>query len=101
MIEEKDSTDNGPIIDWVGYGAVSPVMNQGQCTATYAFSAIGAVEGVSVIFYQKQIQYSVQQMVDCTQSYGNSGCASGTMEACFNFIKDKGISIYYFRSGWG
>lgn len=70
---------NGPVIDWVSYGAVSPVSNQGQCTASYAFSAIGAVEALSVIFYQKQVQYSVQQMVDCTAAYGNSGCSSGTM----------------------
>lgn len=31
-------------------------------------------------------------MVDCTQAYGNNGCASGTMEACFSFIKDKGVA---------
>ena len=34
---------NGPIVDWVKYGAVSPVKDQGSCTASYAFSAVAAL----------------------------------------------------------
>ena len=47
-------------IDWVSYGAVSPVKNEGNCQANYAFSAIGAIEGISVIFYKQQQEYSTQ-----------------------------------------
>lgn len=36
-------TPKGPFVDWVSYGAVSPVKYQGSCTATYAFSAVGAI----------------------------------------------------------
>jgi len=50
----EETPINGPTIDWVSYGAVSPVKNQGSCTASYAFSAVGAIEGVSVIFYKTQ-----------------------------------------------
>jgi len=81
---------NGPIVDWVSYGAVSPVKNQGQCVASYAFSAVGAIEGVSVIFYKTQQEYSVQQLIDCSQSYGNNGCLNGRMDFSFNYIRDKG-----------
>lgn len=42
-IIETIQEPNGASVDWVSYGAVSPVLNQGQCAATYAFSAIGGV----------------------------------------------------------
>jgi C1A family cysteine protease len=51
---EVEVSPNGPTVDWVTYGAVSPVKNQGSCQATYAFSAVGALEGISVIFYKSQ-----------------------------------------------
>ncbi len=80
-------------VDWVSYGAVSPVKDEGQCKANYAFSAIGGIEGISVIFYKNQQEYSAQEIVDCTAAYGNQGCNGGTMVSSFNFIKAKGIFI--------
>lgn len=79
-------------VDWVGYGAVSPVKNQGSCSATYAFSAIGGIEGISYIYFKAQTEYSVQQLIDCSSTYGNQGCNSGSMTASFDYIKAKGIS---------
>lgn len=77
-------------IDWVSAGAVSPVKNQGSCIASYAFSAVGGIEGVSVIFLKAQVEYSVQQIIDCTGAYGNQGCTTGTMTSTFKFVTDKG-----------
>jgi len=45
-----------------------------------------------VIFFKTQMEYSVQQVVDCSQPYGNSGCAGGTMENSFYYIAAKGIN---------
>lgn len=80
-------------VDWVSYGAVSPVKNQGSCTASYAFSAIGGIEGISVIFYKQQQEYSVQQVIDCSSSYGNAGCATGNMFNSYNYIAAKGTPL--------
>ncbi len=100
MVEEVKKSEGvtGPTVDWVTYGAVSPVKNQGSCTASYAFSAVGAVEGVSVIFFKNQVEYSAQQLVDCSQSYGNSGCVTGNMVNSFNFIRDRGIYLPNVRN---
>lgn len=78
----------------MSYGAVSPVKDEGQCKANYAFSAIGGIEAISVIVYKNQQEYSAQEIVDCSASYGNQGCNSGTMTASFYFIKAKGILIF-------
>ena len=85
-------------VDWVTYGAVSPVKNQGQCAASYAFSAVGAIEGISVIFYKTQTEYSVQQIVDCSTSYGNAGCNTGNMINSFNYVEDYGNSFFILRN---
>ena len=81
-------------MDWVKYGAVSPVKYQGSCTASYAFSAIGAIEGVSVIFFKNQQEYSVQQVIDCSQSFGNNGCYNGRMDNTFNYVKAVGVNSW-------
>lgn len=85
-------------VDWVTYGAVSPVKDQGSCVASYAFSAIGAIEGISVIFFKTQTEYSVQQIIDCSASYGNQGCYSGNMINSFNYVKDKGNPFFILRN---
>lgn len=85
-------------VDWVSYGAVSPVKSQGTCVASYAFSAVGAIEGISVIFYKTQTEYSVQQIIDCSTSYGNQGCSTGNMINSFNYVKDKGNPFFILRN---
>lgn len=95
IVESEASSVNGPNVDWVSYGAVSPVKDQGSCTATYAFSAAGAIEGISVIFSKITSEYSVQQLVDCTGGYGNQGCNSGTMNNCFSYVRTVGILNFY------
>lgn len=81
-------------VDWVSYGAVSPVKDEGTCLANYAFSAVGAIEGISVIVYKTQQEYSVQEIVDCSSPYGNQGCNGGTMINSFNFVKARGIILF-------
>lgn len=66
-------------VDWVSQGAVSVVKSEGSCLANYAFSTVGALEGVYFIMNRQLIEFSAQELVDCSRSYGNGGCSGGNM----------------------
>jgi C1A family cysteine protease len=88
----KKSVDSLPgSIDWVLKGAVTPVKNQGQCGACWAFSTTGAVEGITFITHGILPSLSEQELIDCTSD--NQGCNGGFLEAGFDWIvKNGGIS---------
>ena len=72
-------------VDWTTKGSVSPVRDQGSCSASYAFASVGAIESAASIEYVQQIWYSPQQIIDCTQRYGNQGCVTGNIVNSFNY----------------
>ena len=80
-------------IDWDEKGVVTPVSDQGQCGSCYAFSSVEAVESKYVMDTGNLVALSKQQIVDCSESYGNEGCQGGLMDNVFNYIKDNGICL--------
>jgi len=76
--------------DWTAKGGVTPVPNQGQCGNCWVFSALGSVETCHFIQTGKLVPLSVQQLMDCSGSYGNHGCEGGFMTTSFQYIIANG-----------
>lgn len=98
------------VYDWI--------IMQGHCGSSYAFSAVGAIEGAWSLRYGNLVNVSAQNIIDCsgvwshsymhftctaivcyiTGRFGNRGCNGGNMKNSFRYvISNKGINsaTYY------
>jgi cathepsin F len=61
-------------VNWVTYGAVSAVKDQGQCGSCWAFSSTGALESAHYLSAGNMMLFAEQQLVDCVKvCYGCNG----------------------------
>ncbi|MQL70158.1 hypothetical protein Taro_002438 [Colocasia esculenta] len=91
LFSHVNVTDVPPSVDWRTRGAVAPVKNQGECGDCWAFSAVGAVEGINHIKTKRLLSLSEQELLDCDTAQ-NLGCSGGIMDYAFEFIKNNGIT---------
>jgi len=78
-------------VNWVTAGKVQRVKNQGQCGSCWAFSTVASCESWDAINDGTLGDFSEQQLVDCSGSYGNNGCSGGLMDNGFKYFRDNGI----------
>uniref|UniRef100_A0A6G3MGQ9 Cathepsin L1 (Trinotate prediction) n=1 Tax=Henneguya salminicola TaxID=69463 RepID=A0A6G3MGQ9_HENSL len=79
-------------IDYRDYGVVSRVKNQGSCGSCYAFSGIGSIESHVALQTGRLMEFSEEEIVDCSGNLGNQGCNGGLMENVFKYAIQNGIS---------
>lgn len=79
-----------PYVDWRQNGSVGEVQDQGTCRSSYAFATTGVLEGQYQIKSGDLIQFSAQNLLDCSgNKYNNSGCNGGTVAASLTFVSDN------------
>lgn len=70
---------------------VGPVRHQMNCSASWAFAAVAAIESHASIQSGEPIRsFSVQQLLDCMGQNNKMDCAEGSPTNAFNTIQKRG-----------
>ncbi|KAL5259830.1 hypothetical protein ACHWQZ_G010067 [Mnemiopsis leidyi] len=69
---------------WVNKGAVTPVKNQGSCSSSWSFAAVGAIETRYQQLSGRLRNLAEQEYLDCVYWF-NGGCEGGWMSDAYDW----------------
>ena len=82
------------VVDWRNSeGALGPIRNQGECGSCWAFCSTASLEFVEWKTNNSREALSVQELIDCSNDYGNFGCHGGLMSNAFDYVRDNKIGL--------
>lgn len=77
--------------DWRDQNMVTPVKSTLDCAASWAFAAASAIESHwAIATNTTPVQLSEQQLLDCSNDFGNNGCNSGLPSQAFAYVQQTG-----------
>ena len=85
----KIKNDAPDSLDWRNLNRVTVVKDQGACSAAWAFSTVGNLEGLYAGHYGILLDLSKSVIIDCDSK--DMGCNGGLMEYAFEWLKNNGI----------
>lgn len=94
QVSKKTQVDSNypSSIDWTK--DMHPIEHQRGCASCYAFATVVPLELSHFKKTGQKIRLSKQELVDCSNSMGNSGCRGGWMHHSYEYIlQRKGLSL--------
>lgn len=73
-------------LNWVARGAVTAVVEQGDCASDWAFAAIANIEGVNFVQNGHLTPLSIQEILSCASP---AGCDGGETESAYTWLLDR------------
>lgn len=74
-------------------GFITHVRNQGSCGSCYAHAVVAILEKHYYIEKNIQLEFSQQQIVDCSKAQHDNGCRGGLEPLTLNYIAQDGITL--------
>lgn len=89
---QSASLDVPERFDWRDKKVVSEVRSQGKCGACWAHSTVATIESMVAIQTGKLTEFSVQQLVDCSNEE-NQGCRGGDTCAALDWMVKNDVVL--------
>ena len=79
-------------VDWRDKGAVTTPKDQKNCGSCYTFAVAAALETLYKIKNNRLVTFSAQQILDCSEKVGNTGCNGGYIDMTMEYAVRDGLT---------